>query len=133
MVKRISKKTNQGSKRKESSQYGDAERRRGRRFLFVWLPIILVALGLFNVLVFDPPKPIGQPLPGISRDAEKTRSGEEMGKTYTVILDDGRIVKPDGLPMGSLEPGRRVLIQEKRTRIFKRKTFSFIRYLEEKH
>jgi len=32
--------------------------------------------------------------------------------------------------MGSLEAGRRVLVQENITLIFKRKYFSFVRYLE---
>jgi hypothetical protein len=39
-------------------------------------------------------------------------------------------VKLDGSQMGSLEAGRRLLVQENVTLIFKRKSFSFIRYIE---
>jgi len=65
-------------------------------------------------------------IPGTSREAEKTQSGKAIGKAYTVFLDDGQIVKIDGLLMGYLEAGRRVLIQENITLIFKRKSFSFV-------
>jgi hypothetical protein len=71
-------------------------------------------------------------IPGTSREVEKTQTGEAIGKAYTVVLDDGRIVKIDGSLMGSLEAGRRVLVQENITLIFQRKPFSFVRYLEEK-
>jgi hypothetical protein len=120
----------QVSKGKDPSKYQNAERRQGRRFLFVWLPTIIVVVLFFYAFVFDPPKPVGQPVPGTSREGEQTRSGEATGNTYMVVLDDGRMVKLDVTQMGSLEPGRRVLIQENVTSIFKRKSFSFIRYIE---
>lgn len=129
MAKSIKK---QDSKRKGPSQHRDADKRQGRRFVFFWLPIIIVVLGFFYALVLDPLRPYGQPIHGTSREAEKTQTGEAIGKTYTVVLDDGRIVKIDGLLMGSLEANRRVLVQENSTLIFKRKSFSFVRYLEEK-
>lgn len=131
MVKSTRQQRKQRSKGKGPSKYRDSDKKQGRRFLFVWLPIIIVAIVFFYALVFDPSRPFGQPIPGTSREAEQTRSGEAIGKTYTVVLDDGRMVKPDGLPMGSLEAGRRVLVQESITLIFKRKSFSFVRYLEE--
>jgi len=132
MVKSISKQRKQGSKGKGPSKYRDADKKQGRRFLFVWLPIIIVVIAFFYVFVFDPPRPFGQPIPGTSRESEQARLGETAGKAYMVILDDGRLVKLDGLQMGSLEAGRRVLVQENISRIFKRKTFSFVQYLEEK-
>ena len=46
------------------------------------------------------------------------------------VLYDGRVVNLAGLQMGSLEAGRRVLVQENTTLIFKKKSFSFVRYLE---
>jgi hypothetical protein len=69
-------------------------------------------------------------IPGTSREAEKTQTGEAIGKAYTVVLDDGRIVKIDGLLMQSLEAGRRVIVQENITLLFNRKSFSFVRYPE---
>lgn len=132
MGKNTSQQKKSGTKGKESSKYRDADKRQGRRFLFFWVPIIIVVLVFFYALVLDPPRPLGQPIPGTSRVAEKTQSGEAIGKSYTVILDDGRIVKLDGFQIGSLEAGRRVLVQESITLIFKRKSFSFVRYLEDK-
>jgi hypothetical protein len=120
----------QENKRKDSSKYHNAERRQGRRFLFVWLPIIIMVVLSFYVFVFDPPRPFGQPLPGTVREGDQTRSGDTTGKAYVVVLDDGRMVKLDGSQMRSLEAGRRVLVQESVTSIFKRKSFAFVRDIE---
>ena len=130
MGKGTSQLKKQASKGKGPSKYQDAERRQGRRFLFVWLPIIIVVLLFFYASVFDPPSPVGLPVPGTSREGDQTQSGEATGKTYMVVLDDGRMVKLDGSQMGSLEAGRRLLVQENVTLIFKRKSFSFVRYIE---
>ena len=129
MGKGTSQLKKQAKKSKGPSKYQDAERRQGRRFLFVWLPIIIVVLLFFYASVFDPPRTVGQPVPGTSREGDQTQSGETTGKIYMVVLDDGRMVKLDGSQMGSLEAGRRLLVQENVTLIFKRKSFTFVRYI----
>jgi hypothetical protein len=126
----VSQHKKQGSKGKVPSNYRDPDRRKGRRFFFIWVPVIILVVLFFYVLVLDPPRPVGQPIPGISKESEQARLGETAGKAFMVVLDDGRIVKLDGMQMGSLEAGRRVLVQENITLIFKRKFFSFVRYLE---
>jgi hypothetical protein len=126
----VSQQKKQGSKGKGPSKHRDSERRHGRRFLFVWLPVIIVIVLLFYAFVFDPPRPVGQPIPGISRESEQARFGETAGKAYMVVLDDGRLVNLAGSQLGSFEAGRRVLVQENITLIFKKKSFSFVRYLE---
>jgi hypothetical protein len=126
----VSQQKKQGSKGKVPSNYRDPDRRKGRRFFFIWVPVIILVVLFFYVLVLDPPRPVGQPIPGISKESEQARLGETAGKAFMVVLDDCRIVKLDGMQMGSLEAGRRVLVQENITLIFKRKFFSFVRYLE---
>lgn len=127
----MSRQKKRKSRDTESSQYRDSKQKQGRRFLFVWLPVIIVALLFFYVVVLDPPRPVGQPLQGISRgDSEKATLGDSGGYAYMVALDDGRVVAIEGSMMGSLKAGRRVLVQENITVIFKRKYFSFVRYLE---
>jgi len=130
MGKGTSQLKKQASKVKGPSKYQNAERRQGRRFLFVWLPIIIVVLLFFYASVFDPPKTVGLPVPGTAREGDQTQSGEATRKTYMVVLDDGRMVKLDGSQMGSLEAGRRLLVQENVTLIFKRRSFTFVRYIE---
>jgi hypothetical protein len=120
----------QGSKGKGPSQYRDSEKRQGHRFFFVWLPVIIVVMLFFYVLVLDPPRPVGEPIPGTSRDSEQARLGESTGNAYMVVLDDGRVVTIEGSMMEHLKAGRRMLVQENITLIFKRKHFSFVRYLE---
>jgi len=122
----VSQQKKQGSKGKVPSNYRDPDRRKGRRFFFIWVPVIILVVLFFYVLVLDPPRPVGQPIPGISKESEQARLGETAGKAFMVVLDDGRIVKLDGMQMGSLEAGRRVLVQENITLIFKRKFFSFV-------
>lgn len=112
------------------SQYRESKKRQGHRFFFLWLPVIIVVMLIFYVLVLDPPRPVGQPIPGTSRDSEQARLGESSGNADMVVLDDGRTVTIEGSMMGSLKAGRRVLVQENITLIFKRKYFSFVRYLE---
>ena len=126
----MSQQKKQGSKGKGPSKHRDSERRHGRRFIFVWLPVIIVIVLLFYAFVFDPPRPVGQPIPGISRESEQARLGETAGKAYMVVLDDGRLVNLAGSQLGSFEAGRRVLVQENITLIFKKKSFSFVRCLE---
>jgi len=115
---------------KGPSKYHNPETRQGRRFFFVWLPIIILVVLLFYAFVFDPPRPFGHPVPGTFKESEQARSGEDAGKAYSVVLDDGRIVKLEGAQMGPIESGRRLLVQENVTRIFKRKSFTFVRYIE---
>ena len=126
----MSQQKKQRSKGKGLSQNRDSEKRQGRRFFFIWLPVIIVLLLFFYVLVLDPPRPVGQPIPGTSKASEQSRLGESGMKTFMVVLDDGRTVTLDGSMMGALEAGHRVLVQENTTLIFKRKNFSFVRYLE---
>jgi hypothetical protein len=130
MAKSLGQQKRQPGKGKGPSKHKNAERRQGRRFLFVWLPIIVVVLIFFYASVFDPARPAGQPVPGTSREGKQTRTGDATGKTYHVVLDDGRIVTLDGSQMGALDAGRRLLVQENVTLIFKRKSFSFVKYVE---
>ena len=120
----------QGSKGKSPSQHRESKNRQGHRFLFVWLPVIILITLSFYVLVLDPPQLVGQPLPGTSRNSEQAQLGESNRNADTVALDDGRVVAIEGSMMRSVKAGRRVLVQENMTLIFKRKYFSFVRYLE---
>jgi hypothetical protein len=128
-VNKVGKQKKRVSKDKGSSQYQDSEKQ-GHRFLYVWLPVIVVVVLSFYVLMFDPSRPVGQPIPGTARDTQQAQLGESNGNAYRVVLDDGRMVTIEGSLMASLKAGRRVLVQENKTLIFKRKYFSFVRYLE---
>ena len=128
MGKGKSQSKKQATKKTGPSKYMDAKKRQGRRFLVLWLPIIVGVVLCFYIFMFDPPRPLGQPVSGIVSEDEQARSGGAAGRTYTVVLDDGRTIKLDGTQMGSsLEAGRHVLIQENVTLLFRRTSFSFIR------
>jgi len=128
MAKGTSQRKKQGSK--GPSKQHDTEKRQGRRFLLVWVPIIVIVVLLFYAFVFDPPRPVGEPVPGTHKEVDQAKSGEASEKAFSVILDDGRLVKLDGFQMGSKDSGKRLLVQENVSLIFKRKSFSFVKYIQ---
>ncbi|OPY79353.1 MAG: hypothetical protein A4E65_01883 [Syntrophorhabdus sp. PtaU1.Bin153] len=101
-----------------------------RRFLFVWAPIIIIVLVLFYGFVFDPPRPVGPPLTGVVGTTDGQQSRESIRKICPVDLEGGGMVWADCSGTGFLEKGRKVLVQETRTLIFKRKDHSIVRTLD---
>ena len=114
--------------RREAPQQGSDQR--GRRFLVFWVPIIAVVILFFYFMMFDPSRPIGQPLQGTSKSDQPAQLGESGRHASRVVLDDGRVVMIEGSLMEALKSGRRVLVQENTTLVFNRKFFSFVRYLD---
>ncbi|HNY70723.1 MAG: hypothetical protein WBJ54_13320 [Syntrophorhabdus sp.] len=115
---------------KNLSKHQNVERRQGRRFFFLWVPIIIIVLLFFYAFVFDPPRSVGEPIPGTVQEDGQERSSGVTEKIYSVVLDDGRIVKLDGFQMSSKESGKRLLVQENVSLLFKRKSFSFVKYIK---
>jgi len=115
---------------KNLSKHQNVERRQGRRFFFLWVPIIIIVLLFFYAFVFDPPRSVGEPISGTVQEDGQERSSGVTEKIYSVVLDDGRIVKLDGFQMSSKESGKRLLVQENVSLLFKRKSFSFVKYIK---
>jgi len=115
---------------KNLSKHQNVERRQGRRFFFLWVPIIIIVLLFFYAVVFDPPRSVGEPISGTVQEDGQERSSGVTEKIYSVVLDDGRIVKLDGFQMSSKESGKRLLVQENVSLLFKRRSFSFVKYIK---
>ncbi|HPB38536.1 MAG TPA: hypothetical protein PK125_10320 [Syntrophorhabdus sp.] len=115
---------------KNLSKHQNVERRQGRRFFFFWVPIIIIVLLFFYAFVFDPPRSVGEPISGTVQEDGQERSSGVTEKIYSVVLDDGRIVKLDGFQMSSKESGKRLLVQENVSLLFKRRSFSFVKYIK---
>ena len=115
---------------KNLSKHQNVERRQGRRFFFFWVPIIIIVLLFFYAFVFDPPRSVGEPISGTVQEDGQERSSGVTEKIYSVVLDDGRIVKLDGFQMSSKESGKHLLVQENVSLLFKRKSFSFVKYIK---
>ena len=127
----MSSQKNKSSRRKTASgKKSHAEARQGRRFLFVWVPVIILVLAFFYALMFDPPRPAGPTLTGTIGGLEEGQRGRSV-ESVPVTLETGRSVEVP-LPeiRGSLQKGRRILVQENETLIFKRRTYSFVRWLD---
>lgn len=126
------KKKPAGSKRVRE-KHGRSGADQGHRFLFVWVPVIILVLALFYAVMFDPPKPVGRPLSGTISGTDQGRPGQPMASSVSVALEDGRVVsiRPSDME-GELRKGRPVLVQENETLIFKRRTYSFVGRLDGK-
>jgi hypothetical protein len=111
------------------------ERRQSLRFFLIWGPVILLAIIFLYALVFDPERPVGSPLSGVVTGTSKSGSGEQTPATLFVALDDGRQVEAEATPTVGHQAtvftrGRRVLVQESTTAIFRRHHFAFLKPLE---
>lgn len=126
-----SQKKKAGERKAVAEKWGRSEADRSRRFFLVWVPVIILVLAIFYGLMFDPPSPVGEPLTGTINGLERGKTGQPAGSAVLVTLGDGRTieVRTSGME-GPLQQGRRVLIQENETLIFKRKTYAFVRWLD---
>jgi hypothetical protein len=112
-----------------------SERRQSLRFFLIWGPVILLAIIFLYALVFDPERPVGSPLSGVVTGTGKSGSGESAPLTLFVALDDGRQVEAVATPtvgsqLAAFTKGRRVLVQESTTTIFRRHHFAIVKPLD---
>jgi hypothetical protein len=112
-----------------------SERRASIRFFLIWGPVILLAISFLYALVFDPERPVGAPLAGALMDAPQAGSGMQAPAKLFVALDDGRQVEAVSTQTVGSQPvafqkGRRVLVQESTTAIFRRAHFAVLKPLD---
>jgi cell division septal protein FtsQ len=122
------RKTPVQSKKQSKEDYSD--KKRLRRFLFIYAPIIVITLGFIYVSSFDPVKPAARiQIEGIILEVVAS-SGDATQDTYRVKLSNGNVVTVSGREKKDINKGTKVLIEESETLLFKRKIYSFIRFIE---
>ena len=108
-----------------------ADKSRFRRFLFFWLPVIVVILGFIYISAFDPVrKDSTRQTRGIVTETSMgPGDGGQSSSLYTITLADGRTITLNILTDDKLKTGSAVLVEEKETTIFKRKIYQFVKVI----
>ena len=115
------------SKRKKTA---DADSVRLRRFLYLWLPVICLALIVFYATALDPSKPTGVTAEASLVGKIKPAGAQSTSNIYTIKLGNGEeteIFIPEKKAPG---PGGRIVVEEYATFIFKKKTYHYLRTLD---
>jgi hypothetical protein len=122
------RKTSVQPKRQKKSDYSD--KKRLRRFLFIYTPIIVITLGFIYALSFDPMKPASRMQ--IEGDIMEivASSGGVAQDAYRVRLSNGNIITVSGDEKKDISKGARVIVEENETLLFKRKLYSFVRFVD---
>jgi hypothetical protein len=112
-----------------------SERRASIRFFLIWGPVILLVIIALYALVFDPESPLGPPVTGVLAGADQQGSATQAPAKYSVVLDDSRQIEAAVTPtLGTqsvaFTKGRRVLLQESTTTIFRRHHFVILKTLD---
>ena len=122
------RKTSVQSKRQSKKEYSD--KKRLRRFLFIYIPIIVITLGFIYASSFDPVKPASRmQIEGVILEIVAS-SGGVAQDAYRVRLSNGNIITVSGDEKKGVSKGTRVLVEENETLIFKRKLYQFIRFVD---
>lgn len=127
MAKR-GRKTPIQSRKQSKEDYCD--KKRLRRFLFIYAPIIVITLGFIYASSFDPVKIDSRmQVEGIILEVVVS-SGGATQDAYRIKLSNGNVVTVSGREKKDINKGTKALIEESETLLFKRKVYSFIRFVE---
>ena len=122
------RKTSVQSKRQSKKEYSD--KKRLRRFLFIYIPIIVITLGFIYASSFDPVKPASRmQIESVILEIVAS-SGGVAQDAYRVRLSNGNIITVSGDEKKDISKGARVIVEENETLLFKRKLYEFIRFVD---
>jgi hypothetical protein len=112
---------------KKQRKEDDPDKKRLRRFLFIYAPIIVITLIFVYALSFDPVKQASRKqIQSTLLETVESPSGSGAQNTYRVRLADGHVVTVIGQGKKAVSKGTGMLIEESETLLFKRKIYQFI-------
>jgi hypothetical protein len=115
---------------KKQKNGGYSDKKRLRRFLFVYMPIIVMTLGFIYASSFDPVRPASRmQIEGTVLEVVAS-SGGTTQDVYKIKLSDGNIVTVNSNAKKDISKGAKVLVEESETLLFKRKLYQFIRFVD---
>jgi hypothetical protein len=123
-----------GRKTSHSGRRRDSSSRKGRSQTVVtveWLGLVALILIFIGLLLFDPPHSTGNQVQGTLVGGDQTSSPLGSPGRYTVRLSNGQEID---IPIARTEGShkkRDVMLEEYETYIFKRKTYSFLRFIDQ--
>ena len=123
----MAKKVTGTAKPKKRVDASNEDVRRLRRFLFLWVPIIVIVLAGVYAAALDPAKPTGRTMEASIVGKETTAGGQSSSAMFRVRLDNGEeavIFIPER--QAPMPPGR-VVVEEYMTTLLKQKTYRYLR------
>jgi hypothetical protein len=100
------------------------DRARSRRFLFLWLPVIIVVIIAFYAVAMDPPQPTGRMVK--AQVIEKDKSIQpQVPQFYRIRLENGEETSIAIPEKEDPRPLKDVLVEEHSTRFFKKKSYQY--------
>jgi hypothetical protein len=115
---------------KKQSKEDCSDKKRLRRFLFIYIPIIVITLGFIYASSFDPVKPaLRMEVEGTILEVVASSVGVAQN-AYRIKLSNGTVVTVSGHEKKAISKGIRVLVEENETLLFKRKLYSFVRFVD---
>ncbi|MHB8109278.1 MAG: hypothetical protein ACYDHW_04500 [Syntrophorhabdaceae bacterium] len=100
------------------------DRTRSRRFLFLWLPVIIVVIVAFYAIAMDPPQPTGRMVK--AQVIEKDRSVQsQVPRFYRIRLENGDEASIAIPEKEDPRPLKSILVEEHSTRLFKKKSYQY--------
>lgn len=94
------------------------------------ITVIACVFSAILLLAYDPPV-TGPEVPGSVQSEYKQTLRQHVVAHVVVKLDTGQLVEVQANRMGVFKKGRRVVLQEMKGLIFKRKQYRFLRYAED--
>ncbi len=118
-------------KRKSRVEASDDDRRRLRRFLFLWAPIIVIVLAGLYATALDPARPTGRTMEASITGKEPAAGGQSSSAMFKVRIDNGEetvIFIPE---RQTPPPPGRIVVEEYTTTLLKKTTYRYLRNLTE--
>lgn len=126
---RGSKKPVTRSKKQKKAAASDTKRL--RRFLLLWLPVIIITSIFIYTFSFDPIETDSKILiEGTLLETSQSSTGSAGDRAYPIKLASGQIIQVSILEKEGFKKNGRLLIEESKTFIFKRKLYRFIRFVD---
>ncbi|MDD3846403.1 MAG: hypothetical protein PHC90_08580 [Syntrophorhabdaceae bacterium] len=113
------------ARQKDRAGYDD--RKRLRRFVFLWAPVILIVLIVLYAAALDPSKPTGRTMEASIIGKDVVSGGHPASSTYKVKVDNGDEAVVF-IPEKQAPPSyARIVLQEYSTTLFKKKTYKYLK------
>jgi hypothetical protein len=123
----MARKSTGTARRKNRTAHSDTDRTRLRRFLLLWVPIIVVILAGVYAAALDPANPTGRTMEASVIGRETTVGGQSSAAMFRVRVDNGEetvIFIPE--KQAPTPPGR-VVVEEYTTTLLRKKTYRYLR------
>ncbi len=118
-------------KKKGRREQHHTEGGRQKRFFFLWLPVIVCSIIFVYIVAFDPvDRASVKEVRGTVMEDGQRSAQKADAQTCRVKLPQDKVVTLSVAGSDACRRGRAVLVETRRTTLFNREAFDFIRFLD---